>query len=198
MRILCAAMKSSPHSPQREKACSQQRRPSPAKTKINKNLKKEWAVNLEPFLTKSRRASQPYSPWWAYDLMWEYLSLFQTQLGSALFCLRVWVIWHVVSPTAISVPCRMRTQSSCSTRRMSAGQLPSSGYWKEPTGPAGMTFTTEALSRSVSSLSKALFHPGLDRDSANKTPQAERQQITLAQQVQCDCIRFLCTEHFLT
>lgn len=97
-------MKSSPHSPQWEKACSQKQRPSLAKNKINKIFKKEWAVNLEPFLTKSRRASQPYSPWWAYDLTWEYLPLFQMQLGSALFCLRVWVIWHVVSPTAISVP----------------------------------------------------------------------------------------------
>ena len=79
-----------------------------------------------PALPRAKKSSQPHSSRWVYDLTWEYLSLFQTQSCTALFCLGV--IWYPVSPTTISVTCRGRTGSfRCSTRRVHAGQLPCVG-----------------------------------------------------------------------
>lgn len=115
--------------------------PAQSKNKINKNLKKEWAMNLEPFLTKSRRASQPYNPWWAWPYVGISFSLFPDTVGFCFVLLKgVWVIGHVVNPTAVSVPCKMGTRSFyCSTRRVVHANSPCIGYWKEPTGPEGVT-----------------------------------------------------------
>ena len=54
MRSPCTATKSSPHSPQLEKARAQQRRPNAAKNKINKFIKKRKAqIQMEGTLPNS-------------------------------------------------------------------------------------------------------------------------------------------------
>lgn len=75
----------------------------------------------------------------ALVILSENLSLFHTQCTcSAYAC----VIWHLATPTDISVPFRGRMGSPCCT---TGGQLPLVGFWKEPGREHEKpTLTTEA------------------------------------------------------
>ena len=100
---------------------------------------------------------EPTQPMLTCNLVWECLTLFQTQCPSS--GLSMCIIWPLANTAFISVPCGEETESfRCSTRWVHASQLP----WEGPTGRGGLILTAEDLAPSLLCVSKALFCPVLD------------------------------------
>lgn len=111
---------------------------------------------MEHFLTKKVFPSVG----WIYDLVWEYLALFQTQCV-LFYCVSVCVIWHLANPTTTFVLCGDKMKSFFGTRRVYAAQSLCINC-RVTACYGGPMPTIEADLVLLLNVSKVLFQPVLD------------------------------------
>lgn len=117
-------------------------------------------MDLGPVTLPYQEIKSPHSLCWTCHLMWEYLSLFQTQCVLPLFCLSMCVTcgtWPTPLPYLSSSG---KKQGLSATAQEECVQTEC--CWERPAGHGRPMPTTEAdLALSLPCVSKALFYPVL-------------------------------------